>query len=342
MKKIIYILITFLFLACHKEEITSLKTTRVIQPSNKIQIQEKCFSNGIFRDSTLFLIAECSPEGHYIYMFNDSLQQIHKYGEKGRLFNEFNMPFFYRNCKQNKKDSLIQIYDLNLLHEKYLNPKLIHSTDNFINGKYLPSKLYFSENLNQIDSNTLIGNSIETNNGIFFIYKNNSDSIHWINYNTKLYFKNKEIKYASHKNIICANPAKKVLCVGYRFLDLIQIYDKNGNLLKNIQFSKLKKPFLAKQFSGISYDNPIYIIDMYATSEYCYLLRVNMPIEQLNDTKNHPCQIIVMDWDGNIRDVLQIPFFITPLVINEDNTKLFSIHSNQNNPEYADLVIFEI
>lgn len=163
MKKNIYILITFLFLACHKEEITSLKNTRVIQPSNKIQIQEKCFSNGIFRDSTLFLIAECSPEGHYIYMFNDSLQQIHKYGE----INEFNMPFFYRNCKQHEKDSLIQIYDLNLLHEKYLNPKLIHSTNNFINGKYLPSKLYFSENLNQIDSNIIIGNSIEINNGIF-------------------------------------------------------------------------------------------------------------------------------------------------------------------------------
>ena len=140
----------------------------------------------------------------------------------------------------------------------------------------------------------------------------------------------------------CANSQKKVLYVGYRFLDLIQLYDINGTLLKNIQFSKLKKPYQSKQYTGISYDNPIYIIDMYATPEYCYLLRVNMPIEQLNDNQDHPCQILIMDWEGNLKNVLQIPFFITPLVVNEDNTKLFSIYPNTSDPEYAYLVEFDI
>ena len=191
-------------------------------------------------------------------MFNDSLQEIFRYGEKGRLFNEFNMPFFYRNCKLHEKDSLIQIYDLNLFHEKYLNGQLVNTAYDFINGRYLPSKLYFSENLNQIDNNTIIGNTIEM------------------------------------------------------------------------------------QHTGISYDNPIYIIDMYATPEYCYLLRANMPIEQLNATQDHPCQILIMDWEGNLKNVLQIPFFITPLVVNEDNTKLFSIYPNTSDPEYAYLVEFDI
>ena len=127
-------------------------------------------------------------------MFNDSLQEISRYGEKGRLFNEFNMPFFYRNCKLHEKDSLIQIYDLNLFHEKYLNEQLVNTAYDFINGRNLPSKLYFSENLNQIDNNTIIGNTIEINDGIFFIYNYDTDSIHWVNYNTGLYFKNPEGK----------------------------------------------------------------------------------------------------------------------------------------------------
>ena len=343
MEKTIYTFSLFLLLACgRKETITPLNISRDIQLSRKIQIQEKCFSNGIYRDSVLFFIAECSPEDRYIYMFNDSLQEIFRYGEKGRLFNEFNMPFFYRNCKLHEKDSLIQIYDLNLFHEKYLNEQLVNTAYDFINGRYLPSKLYFSENLNQIDNNTIIGNTIEINDGIFFIYNYDTDSIHWVNYNTGLYFKNPEIRLAAHKNITCANSQKKVLYVGYRFLDLIQLYDTNGTLLKNIQFSTLKKPFQSKQHTGISYDNPIYIIDMYATPEYCYLLRANMSIEQLNATQDHPCQILIMDWEGNLKNVLQIPFFITPLVVNEDNTKLFSIYPNTSDQEYAYLVEFDI
>lgn len=342
MKKIIYIFILLLLISCHKEKITPLNITRNIQPSKKIQIQEKCFSNGTYRDSILFFIAECCPEGRYIYMFNDSLQEIHRYGEKGRLFNEFNMPFFYKNSKRYKEDSLIQIYDLNLLHEKQLNCRFINTDHHLVDGKLLPSKLYFAENLNQIDSNLVIGNTIEVNNGIFFIYNNSTDSIRWIDCNTRLHFNNPEIKFAAHKNIICANPSQKVFYVGYRFLDLIQLYDVNGKLLKNIQFSKLKEPFQAKQYVGISYDNPLYIIDMYATSEYCYALRVNIPVEQLNANQSIPCQILVMDWEGNIKDVIQIPFLITPLVINENNTKLFSTCPNNADPEYTYLVEFDL
>lgn len=104
MEKTIYTFSLFFLLACgRKETITPLNISRDIQPSRKIQIQEKCFSNGIYRDSVLFFIAECSPEDRYIYMFNDSLQEISRYGEKGRLFNEFNMPFFTGTVNYTKK-----------------------------------------------------------------------------------------------------------------------------------------------------------------------------------------------------------------------------------------------
>ena len=96
-------------MACGKEEkITPLNITQNIQPSRKIQIQEKCISNGVYRDSVLFFIAECSPEDRYIYMFNDSLQEIFRYGEKGRLFNEFNMPFFTETVNYTKKIHLFK------------------------------------------------------------------------------------------------------------------------------------------------------------------------------------------------------------------------------------------
>lgn len=342
MKYLIYTYILLSLFSCKKEEITLLNITKSIQPIRKIPINENCFSNGIYRDSTLYFIAECSAENQYIYIYNDLLQEIFHFGEKGRLFNEFNMPFFYRNCKLSKKDSLIKMYDLNLLHEKYLNRQNINSPYNFVDGNYLPSKLYFSENLNQIDSNIIVGNTIDANNGIFFIYNYSNDSINWVDYNTDLYFNDDEIKFEAHKNIVCSNPQKKVTYVGYRFLDLIQLYDSNGKLIKNLQFSKLKKPILARQFNGISYDNPIYVIDMYATPQYCYLLRVNMTIEQLNDNQDYPCHIIILDWDGNIKDVLQIPFYMMPIVVNENDTKLFSIYPNHDNPECAYLVEFNL
>lgn len=167
MKHSIYLIIILLLSACHKEKITALVVTRSIQPSMKIEIQDKCFSNGIYRDSTLFLIAECSPEEHFIYAYDDSLREINQFGEKGRLFNEFNAPFFYRNSKLFDEDSIVQIYDLNLLHEKYMNLKHMHSANNFIDGKYFPSKLYYMEYLNQLDANRVVGTCVDASDGTF-------------------------------------------------------------------------------------------------------------------------------------------------------------------------------
>ena len=57
MEKTIYTFSLFFLLACgRKETITPLNISRDIQPSRKIQIQEKCFSNGIYRDSVYFLL----------------------------------------------------------------------------------------------------------------------------------------------------------------------------------------------------------------------------------------------------------------------------------------------
>lgn len=67
-----------------------------------------------------------------------------------------------------------------------------------------------------------------------------------------------------------------------------------------------------------------------------------MCIEQLNDTLDHPCHIIKLDWEGNLVDVLEIPYYIGPLVISEDNTTLFSTVQNHDDPEFSYLLKFEI
>lgn len=109
-------------------------------------------------------------------------------------------------------DSIIHIFDINLLQEKYFNlKKFIQNPqpEKEIKGRYYPTKLYFYDNLNMLNDSTFVGKSLDMNYGSFFIYNSRSKEKKWIKFNHKFRYPDKKYEDQSYLNSICVHPQKK-------------------------------------------------------------------------------------------------------------------------------------
>jgi hypothetical protein len=133
----------------------------------KIIITNNSFDYSITKDSLLIMIAYGDADEKFIHVYDTAFNFKFSVGDKGKLFSEFNMPQFFNT-------NFIDCHDyINLLQEKYFNlKKFIQNPqpEKEIKGRYLPTKLYFTDNLNILNDSTFVGKSIDMNYGSFFIY----------------------------------------------------------------------------------------------------------------------------------------------------------------------------
>lgn len=331
---------TFILTSCQQ----TLPTTslNINQPLSLIK-EEKIINYGygysVIKDSLLTFLAFSDPSEKFIHIYDTSLHLKLSTGNKGKLFSEFNMPEFYTNNLIKSNDSLIYLYDMNLLHEKYFNPHILVSSqypDEEIEGQYLPTDLYFTTNLNRLDDSIVIGQSTEENKGIYFTYNKKDKSKKWTKFKYHFRYPNKRYKDYSFLNSICVNPALKRIVVAFRYFDLIQIYNTQGELQNEICFSKLKKPLLSTIASCISPEASFYFLSISATAQYCYILRANKTgIELQKEEQNLSGELIVIDWEGNIKNIYSVSSLLYAITIDATDTYLYAITKDYKDPEYA-------
>lgn len=335
MKIILFLFVTIILSnSCKEEPINQLKITKSLSLSNEKKVINNGYGYSLTKDSLLIMIAYGDPNEKYIHVYDTSLNFKFSIGNKGKLFSEFNMPQFFNTNLIVPQDSVIRIFDINLLQEKYFVLKNLIQNPNAeeeIKGQYLTTKLYFTDNLNILNDSTIIGKSIDINHGVFFIYSKYTQSKKWIKFNHKFRYPDKKYEDYSYLNSICVHPQKKKIVLAYRYFDLIQLYDAEGKLLKEICFTKIQKPLLSTISSCMAPEAPLYNLSIYGTNEYCYILRANKTaVELQNEPKELSGQLIVIDWEGNIKNIYHCPNLLYSICVDAANTYLYATVDNED------------
>lgn len=169
------LVIVFLYILA-KIPITPLNITKSLTLIGEKQVTNNSFGYSITKDSLLIMIAYGdADENSFMSMTQLSILNS-VWATRVNFFRIQYAPIFNTNfidCH----DSIIHIFDINLLQEKYFNlTKFIQNPqpEKEIKGRYLPTKLYFTDNLNILNDSTFVGRSIDMNYGSFFIYNSRS------------------------------------------------------------------------------------------------------------------------------------------------------------------------
>lgn len=336
---LLLLITTILVNSCREKPVIPLNITKSLSLSNEKRIINNGYGYSLTKDSLLIMIAYSDPDEKFIHLYDTSFHFKFSVGNKGKLFSEFNMPQFFNNNLITPQDSVIRIFDINLLQEKYFTLKnLIDNpyAEEEIKGKYLPAKLHFTDNLNILNDTIIIGKSTDMNYGVFFLYNSHTQDKKWIKFNHKFRYPDKKYEDHSYLNSICAHPQKKRIIVAYRYFDLIQLYDDGGELLKEISFSKIQKPLLSTITSCMAPEARFYHLSIYGTNEYCYILRADKTGAELqNGPKGFSGQLIVMDWEGNIKNIYHCPHLLYSICVDPADTYLYATVEDQDDPEYS-------
>jgi len=328
------IFLSVILISCSTKEITPLVLSEELLVNNKVSVRNGCFNTALIYDSLLILIAECDSNYFHIYNKN-TLNFIWKFGKKGRGPVDFNFPFPYTNTNLNEEKYIF--YDLNIPKESFINFNKVvtgHSLSDCISTKVIDVNLFSCNELNFIENNRVIGQDLDKSEGLFFIYDTKLKKKEWINYIPKFKIKSK-YRNSVYTGSLCSDG--ETIVFSPRHFDLVLFFNSQGNLFKEYNFSKIKKPILSKQFSGVDYNSLLYTHSIYGTKEYCYILRINKSITDLSDNRNYPTQILKFDWNGNLINANIIKSLPSSFCVDESSSTLYCIFIEDQTSEFVQI-----
>ncbi|MDD2381007.1 MAG: hypothetical protein WCY58_11310 [Mariniphaga sp.] len=340
MKKIYiiyYISLFIILISCTKKEVTRLPINNKLTYNNFISIKNYCYSSSFIYDSLLIFIAECDSNLFHVYNKN-SLKLITKFGTIGRGPYDFNFPFpFNSNTSSSIKKQDYYFFDLNLPRIISINFEKAsngYSLDECISSKTIDKQLFSSNELNIVNDN-VIGQRLNSSDGLFFIYSHQSKGEKWIDYIPKLRFNKKYIGDV-YSGTLCSN--EKNIIYGSRYFDEILFFDSDGKLIKEYYFSEISKPILSKQYSGVAHEAKLYIVDIYGTSDYCYVLRSGISMIKLKDSLNYPTLVLKFNWNSTLISVMEIETLPQCMCVDEEAKIMYCIVEDSDCSELVKLV----
>lgn len=332
--KIVSIILVFLFCACSgKNDITQLKIKNVLVPEKVVNISDGCYSEVLINDSLLILVSRCDTNLFHVYNKN-TLDFITSFGKKGRSPQEFFEPIFYRNITTSvTSTSVLDFYDQNLAQNKRINFGNIAKGVNpyeCIESSILEHELFETYDLSYLGKNKVVGRKIGECPGLFFIDDLESKDRQWIDfipnkgvddlYKTNVYHGS---LWSNTKNIMYAS----------RNFDEVLFFNSNGILLKEHHFSKLKKPVLSKTDPIVSTESMLYFLRAYGTPNYCYALRVGRTGTDFYENFHAPTNILVFDWEGNLKNVYQHKYYPTSFCVDEETNTMYCLIRSYVTPD---------
>lgn len=343
-KKLFSLLLLSIFYSCQESDnaiYTPLPEAKVLTDCELIfrfdteyplQVQEK--------DSLLFLTSRKSDK--CITVINKNTKSVsQKFANRGMGPNDAIDPVFIVN-NYLYNDSLLLT---NANSGRFFTIKM-DSTNHFqLNGNgFFPDKIYRSSNLNFCD-NLIIGRDVTSNQNMFFIYDQNNQSIKEIKYRPFLEGLKANMNYYSATNI-AANPERNVIVTAMYHMDLVHLYDFQGNLKKSIQFSENPVPRVNEEREALAleegYNGTSFI---FPSENYLYLKRSHVEVEKKGGSyiPHETFTIVKLDWDGNVIGHYSFDEEIGFFCVNEKNSDLYIIvHTIEGMNEYYDLKKYKI
>jgi len=265
-------------------------------------------------------------------------------GFRGHGPNDLLDPSFVPNPRKDT-DEYIYIHDIN--SRKFLRMNFNNmNTDSVFNELHYPDDIFPSVNLNYSNS-FFIGRKAQINEEKnFYIYNKITGTVSEVDHYLKLKnLDNKDYYLATNLGL---NEDKNRIITGMYFLDIIQLYDLYGNLIKTISFtennvipkidSRLRSFDFSKGYTGIT--------SIYPTKDFCFLRRDEVvPIFQNNEIiESRKSSIIQIDWDGNIIKNYYIDdLLMGSFCVDDSIDNLYAIRNQiKQDREYFEIISYEM
>lgn len=121
-----------------------------------------------------------------------------------------------------------------------------------------------------------------------------------------------------------ANANKEILMIFYRNVNLIKVYDFNGNLKKEIIVNDSNTS--TEDDALDSNSGKIYFVEPFATDKYVYVLMINkIEGEIFNNFDTFIPEIQVWNWDGELKSRLLLNKPIITFAVSESLKKIYAI-----------------
>lgn len=334
-------LLPIFYISCYqanKEEITSITEISVLKKDSTYYIQDRSFTDMMILDSLLILIA--NKDSNYFHVFNKiTLKPVINFAKKGNAEFEFNhTPFFLKQFYKNK--NYFEVFDLFSI--KRINIKNIIDGNNIaheIKSKPINEEITLSREIVPIDSNFFVGSSLSRSEGLFYIYNKKNRNKKWVTYNPKLKLNSKYYD-SVYYGLIEISPNRETIVYCPRFFNRVLFFNKNGKLLKTLNFSTIKVPKTEKKYLGVSNEETIYSYQTYRTDKYIYVLRPFQSLDNLiGNMSPIKVQILCLTWEGDIHQVFDLDLKTMPTLfcIDEQNKKII-FHTPLDSYLYNDII----
>jgi hypothetical protein len=296
---------------------------------------------------SFMVILQHSVDTTMLVLNINSKQIVKGLGQIGQGPEDVIDPEFIQNMD---KDSAGCIYFEDLNTRKLLQVDLRKDNANFSLKKLIeyPDIIFPSSEL-CFSSRYMAGRKVETQGKMFYIFDIEKDLLNEIDFFPVVdeLKSNQNYFFAPH---LLMNSRKNIVVAGMYFFDMVQLYDLDGNRKKVIAFSKKPVPNVESKGQSLDIRNGFAGIKaMYATENYCYLLREQqIPINSADNSGNEPefdteTAFIQLDWDGNLIHSYSIKDEIGQFCVDEKSKKIYAIqHKVDDMAEFYNVVFYDI
>jgi hypothetical protein len=290
----------------------------ILKPFESIIEFDYKFPNDItIKDSIIFIIHKKMPSTMMAYNFYTK-KFICDFGYIEGPNNVIS-PKFITSIDSNNDMIIGDVNSKKILKiiQKKIDASTIFDLESYIE---YPLQIYPSGEVN-FSANFIVGRMIGVNS-MFYIYSRDTEKITNCDFYPVI-----NAPYDVDLNNLCApclalNEKKNRIVAGMYFFDMFHLYDLTGKRLKTFCFTEnfmrnftSNEPYQELREHGYSG-----IIKIFASNDYCYLLRLTEKPSTHEEYKEYDVMIIQINWDGDLiasyqlgSDVLVGTFFVDEL-----------------------------
>lgn len=334
MKNLLLLSLLFLFTGCAEKTIT-----RIDLENNSKKLTA---GNVIFTSDIIGAVGDITVKGDLIvftdhhpssaigfFVVNKRTGELEStFGPRGRGPEEYLQPTIVRNEKLYNKDTLLDVYDMGTNTANTLNLSNPKEVCRVLNKEVkAPNAVYGMKFINRIGDEVMGQVAIQTEDATWlkFVDINDGEVHDKIPYFNSGLVINTGASFIYDTHVYASVLSNKIIS-GMSFFDYINVFNREGELLKRYQFGENPLPQLDNKGAIAKY--VVYTHMSYSSPKYCYFLRygTDMNRPSFDDTG---MTLIKLDWKGKFIDSYSIEHFLYAFCVDEQNGILYGVQTDR-------------
>lgn len=317
MKKLILVSAAIILVSCAQN-----KNTLIISKENAISLNSKEIFEVFFQypDKIIpfndhILISDLNATKSFINITNDG--NISSFGSRGDGPNEISNPPMLLNQTQSNSFFYFDFFKKTLFEGK-INDSIFRNVKKF----NLPEALYSKQSMHMLNNEVVLATGGEKYKlSRYNVLNNELKNIDFQNHDKAILYKQNNFQL---KTLITASNFQNKVLISYENLPLIELYDTNLNLEKDLVINHKLSTIISKNNSAIQENRGLYysIIDLVSNDNYLYFLFVDDYGDNIGE-ESKPI-ILVLDWELNFKHSYLLNQFINKFTVID--SELFGIN----------------